>query len=98
MSGALDRVLSNGYETISLRPEVLQELRAFQGSVRAPDYSSAIAQLLHRPEPVPMPPSPRRRVRSRTVREPCHHVRCDHLREENCTAACRRPGRPKGRG
>lgn len=97
-----------GPQQVTLRPDVLRELRLFQRSVGASDYSDALSRLLRgsprspRPAVVPLFPvtaSTRRgpAPRARASQEPCHHKRCPHALEVRCTADCRRPGRyPRG--
>ena len=80
MSALLPR--EGGSNQIILRPDVLQELRVYQASTGASDYSSAITQLL-------------RDSRQALPSEPCRHTRCAHRRERDCTSECRRPGRPR---
>ncbi|MDE1822048.1 MAG: hypothetical protein KGI98_14505 [Euryarchaeota archaeon] len=97
-----------GPQQVTLRPDVLRELRLFQRSVGASDYSDALSRLLRgsprssRPAVAPLFPgtaSTRRgpAPRGKSSPEPCRHKRCSHELEARCTADCRRPGRyPKG--
>ncbi len=94
-----------GPAQVTLRPDVLRELRLYQREVGASDYSDALSRLLRgsprssRPAVAPLFPgtASTRRGPAPRAKEPCHHKRCPHELEARCTADCRRAGRyPKG--
>lgn len=93
MNGPFSR--QSGSETISIRLDVLRDLHAYKVEIRAEDWSSAISRLLETRSQLAL--VARHDLSAREIFT-CHHSRCEHLFEEACTSACRRPGRPRAGG